>query len=108
MIDPATLNRRVTIERYTATDGQWGPDLTWSGLRTIWGAFKFDSADEQFAAGQIYTDRIGTVTIRFTRDLMETDRLVIEGVTYEIKGIAEIGNRDGLAVKVLARDPEAE
>lgn len=105
-IDPATLNRRLTIERYTVTtDPQWGDTYAWADLRTVWAVMKYDSADEEFAANQAYARRVVTFTTRFTSDLTAVDRLRCMGVTYDILGIQEIGNRDGLEIKAEATDP---
>lgn len=104
-IDPATLNRRVTVERRSATSGSWGDEYTWSDLRTVWAGVKYDAADEEFAAGQAYARRVVTFTLRFTSDLTALDRLRCEGATYEIKGIKEIGFREGIEVKAEATDP---
>ena len=106
MIDPGKLNRRLTIRRRTlVVDPQWGDTYEWQDLRTIWGAMAYDSADEEFAAGQLYAERAVTFTIRFTRDLSALDRIECVGVEYDILGITEIGNRDGLEVKASVMDP---
>jgi SPP1 family predicted phage head-tail adaptor len=104
-IDPATLNRRLTIERYTLVPGPWNDEYVWSDLRTIWAGMRYDSADEEFAAGQSYARRIVTFTTRFTSDLTAVDRLRCMGVTYDILGIREVGNREGLEIKAEATDP---
>jgi len=104
-IDPASLNRRVTIERYTTTEGEWGPEYSWSDLRTVWASMSYDAADEEFAADQTYAKRVVTFTMRFTTDLTAGDRLRCLGVTYDVKGIKEIGSRDGIEVKAEATDP---
>lgn len=105
-IDAATLNRRVTIVRRTLVPGPWNPEEVWTDLRTVWAAVRYDSADEQFAAGQFYARRIVTFTMRFTHDLTEVDRLRCDGTTYDIRGITEIGFREGIEVKAETRDPE--
>ena len=104
-IDPATLNRRLTLRRYTSIDGDWGPEYTWTDLRTVWAAMAYDSTDETFAADQLYAERVVTFTVRFTTDLTAQDRVACMDVEYEILGISEIGNRDGLAIKAKAFDP---
>ncbi|MEQ8450443.1 MAG: phage head closure protein [Nitratireductor sp.] len=105
-IDPATLNRRLVIERYTVIhDPQWGDTYEWQDLRTVWAAMAYDSADEEFAAGQTYARRVVTFTTRYTADLTATDRVRCMDVTYDILGIREIGNRDGLEIKAEATDP---
>lgn len=104
-IDPATLNRRVVVERYTLVPGPLNDEYLWSDLRRVWAAMKYDSADEEFAAHQTYSRRLVTFTMRFTSNLTAVDRLRCMGVTYDIRGIKEIGNRDGIEVKAEATDP---
>lgn len=104
-IDPATLNRRVVIERRTMTQTEWGPEYAWSDLRTVWAALKYDSADEEVAANQNYARRVVTFTMRWTSGLTAVDRLRCDGVTYDVKGITEIGFREAIEVKAEATDP---
>lgn len=104
-IDRATLNRRVAIERYTLIPGPLNDEYLWTDIRRVWAAMKYDSADEVFAADQAYARRIVTFTMPFNRDLTAVDRLRCMGVTYDILGIKEIGNRDAIEVKAEATDP---
>lgn len=104
-IDPATLNRRVTVQRYTLVPGPFADEEVWADLRTVWGGLRYKKADEEFAANQTYARRVVTFTLRWTSDLSELDRLFCEGVTYDVKGITEIGFRDGIEVKAEATDP---
>lgn len=106
MIDPAKLNRRLTVRRRVLIeDPQWGDTWEWQDHRTTWGAMAYESVDEEFAAGQHYTERTVTFTMRFSRDLTEVDRVVCEGIEYEILGVTEMGNRAGLEVKASVLDP---
>jgi SPP1 family predicted phage head-tail adaptor len=104
-IDPAILNRRVTIERFTTIPGDFDDIEVWADLRTVWAAMTYDSADEEFAANQLYARRLVTFTMRFTSDLSAIDRLRCDGVGYDIKGIKEIGFREAIEVKAEATDP---
>ena len=104
-IDPATMNRRVVIERYTVIPGPLNDEWVWSDIRTVWAAMKYESADEVFAADQAYARRVVTFTMRFTSDLTAVDRLRCNGVEYDIKGIREIGFREAIEVKAEATDP---
>lgn len=105
-IDPATLNRRLTIVRRTVVeDEEYGDTYVWNDLRTIWAGMRYDSADEEFAANESYARRIVTFTTRFTSDLTALDRVRCLGVTYDIEGLKEIGNRDGLEIKADALNP---
>lgn len=104
-IDPATMNRRVVVERYTVIPGPLNDEWVWSDIRTVWAAMKYDRADEEFAAHQTYARRLVTFTMRFTSNLTALDRLRCDGVTYEIKGIIEVGFREAIEVKAEATDP---
>ena len=39
-IDPATMNRRVVIERYTVIPGPLNDEWVWHDHRTVWAAMK--------------------------------------------------------------------
>ncbi|WP_420408303.1 phage head closure protein [Hoeflea sp.] len=105
-IDPATLNRRLTIVRRTVVPNEeYGDTFDWNDLRTVWAGMKYDQADEVFAANQGYAVRVVTFTIRFTSDLTALDRVRCLGVTYDVTGLKEIGNRLGLEIKAEAMNP---
>lgn len=104
-IDPATMNRRVVIERYTVIPGPLNDEWVWSDIRTVWASMKYESADEVFAADQAYARRVVTFTMRFTSNLTAVDRLRCDGVTYDILGIKEVGFREAIEVKAEATDP---
>lgn len=105
-IDPATLNRRVTIGRYTLVPGDFNDEKVWSDLRTVWAAMAYDDVEEVFAGDGLIVKRTVTFTMRFSSDLTETDKLRCGGTEYNILGVTELGNRDGIAVKAEATDPE--
>ena len=71
-IDPATMNRRVVIERYTVIPGPLNDEWVWSDIRTVWAAMKYDRADEEFEAfllelladWQVSIPELGTVTAK--------------------------------------------
>ena len=104
-IDPATMNRRVVIERYTLVPGPFNDEYLWADIRTVWAAMKYESADEVFAADQAYARRVVTFTMRFTSNLTAVDRLRCDGVTYDVLGIKEVGFREAIEVKAEATDP---
>jgi SPP1 family predicted phage head-tail adaptor len=99
------LDRRVTILRpiVTGTNDFNEPIVEPVAVRTVWASLIFKSADEEFAAGQRYAVRIVTFRMRFMADLAETDSLQCEGVTYDVKGIKELGRRDGLEIAAEAQ-----
>jgi SPP1 family predicted phage head-tail adaptor len=94
------LDRRVTVLRNV----QIGvtelnePIYELQELRTVWAAKIHKSEDEKFAASQFYSQRIVTFRTRYMAELVETDKLMCEGLTYNIKGIRELGRREGLEI----------
>lgn len=101
-------DRRIRIERYTvAQNGGTGEAVkTWATLTTVW-AEKLDLSDrERVAAAEISAE----ITTRFRILYSSTvsgvnpkDRIVLDGRTYDIWGIKEIGTREGLEITAAAR-----
>lgn len=102
-----TLDCRVQFERYTGRhDGyqvveEWGlhGPRRWASRRDI-------SDAERLAAGWIEATLASRFVVRssaFTRDLNAKDRLICEGLTFDIVGIKEIGRRDRLEITAVAR-----
>lgn len=63
---------------------------------TVWGGKRDLRGREFFAAQQESAELQATWTIRWRSDVLATDRLVSEGMTFEIVHIAEIGRHGGL------------
>lgn len=109
MIDPGTLNRRVTVERFTLVEGPLNPEEIWADLRMVSAGMRYDSrfqgVNEVFNSDELIAERVVFFTMRFTSDLTAVDRLRCMDVEYDILGIREIGNRDGIEVAAKARNP---
>ncbi|HWJ72915.1 MAG TPA: head-tail adaptor protein [Kaistia sp.] len=63
------------------------------------------ATDERFAAEQRYGERVVTFSAWWRPDITETDRLKVDGVTFEILGLSEIGRRQGLEISAKAINP---
>ena len=87
------LDRRIQFQRYAESDDGYSQAKTWAdhGSR-IW-AKKTDVSDaERMRAGEVsavITSRFVVRYSAFTRALTPKDRLICEGITYEINGIKE-------------------
>lgn len=95
------LDRRVTIEAYTATrDAAGGEARNWAELATVW-AEKRDLAGREFlTASQEAQAQVETLwRTRWRPDITAKMRLVHDGVIYDIEGVAELGRRDGLELR---------
>lgn len=93
------LDRRITLERKTTSDGQWGLEETWSELATVWASYEAKASGEEHASGEVLARRITVFRIRYFEGLSEEDRFTYNGNTYNILGISEIGRREGLELR---------
>ena len=98
----ATLQHRV-LTRNTTTGEEV---VTYADYVTVW-AGKRDLRGREFFAAQQVNSEISTIwQIRHRTDVVATDRIVVEGVTYSLAGPpAEIGRRDGLELQCTAVVP---
>lgn len=108
MIQAGKLDRRVTVERATATAGPFNePVETWSPLLTNVSAAKTDIRDgERFRAGEVMADATTRFLLRWNTlsgTIDARDRLVCEGRTYSIVGVKEVGRREGVEITTASR-----
>ncbi|MER9493439.1 phage head closure protein [Mesorhizobium sp. M0320] len=97
-----TMNRRLIILRRveTGTDLLNSPVFEWQTWRTVWAEKIHKKENEQFSPDlhQRYAVRLVIFRIRYLADISEVDRVECEGVTYDIKGLRELGFRDGTEI----------
>ena len=86
-------DRRVQFERYTASDDGFGQAQDWAAHGSAVPAEKRDVSDaERWRAGEVQAHVTTRFTVRwspFTAAITPKDRLVCEGLTYDIHGIKE-------------------
>ncbi len=91
------LDRIIQIQRATTTDDGFGTVETFTAHGHPIRAGKADLSDaERFRAGAVDAIRMARFTVRystFTAALTPADRLICEGVTYNITGIKEAAGR---------------
>ena len=87
------LDRVVQFRRYTETDDGFSTVKEWEDHGPVTRAAKKDVSDsERWRASEVYASLTTRFVVRwspFTRDLNPKDRLVCDGMTYEITGIKE-------------------
>ena len=92
------LRRRVQVLRWNASapDGFGGEVGEYEELGTPIPAHRADVSDgERWHAGRLEGELVSRFTVRastFTRGIRRTDRLLHEGVEYEIDGIKQVGD----------------
>lgn len=101
------LDRRITLERFTATPDAYNePEKSWLTLGVRSASYEPLSDGERFRAGETAANASARFVIRYSSvvaDLNPKDRLVFEGVTYDIVRVKEIGRREGLEITAAAR-----
>ena len=103
------LDRRVQFRRATMTDDGFTSQVeTWADLGGVVWAKKADLSDgERARAGEVAAHVTTRFTVRwssFTAAITPKDRLVCEGVTYEITGRKEgAGRRQWIEFTCAAR-----
>ena len=101
------LDRRITLERFTTTvDAYNEPVKAWGVFAVRAASYEPLSDGEKFRAGETAADASARFRIRWSAavaDLNPKNRLVFEGVTYDITRVKEIGRREGLEITASAR-----
>lgn len=96
------LDRRLTLQRKTATENDYGEAVeTWTDLATVWAEKIPVRGAERYAAMQTVAEVIDRFKIRYRKDLTPLDRVICDGITYDVQGVLEIGRREGW--EILAR-----
>ena len=93
------LNRVVTLQRReTVRDSFGSPITTWVDVDTLWAHVLVTGVSENFNnnASRSVPIRNAQITIRWLGGVSELDRLLFDSLAWDIKGIAEIGQRRGL------------
>jgi SPP1 family predicted phage head-tail adaptor len=100
------LDRRVTIQsRALAPDAQGQQIETWSEVATVWASKRDLRGREYYAANTTNAEVSTTFEIRYRADVTVLNRLVCEGITYDIQQVSEIGRRVGLQLICSAKVP---
>lgn len=101
------LDRMVQFLRSTLTDNGLEQVEVFASHGVPVFASKLDISDgERWRAGEVQahvTARFQVHASAFARGLTPKDRLICEGVTYDISGIKEVGRRDMLEITAAAR-----
>lgn len=101
------LDRRITIQRYTWSQDEYGaPMQVWGDLASVWASKRDISDGERVAAAEVSASITARFQIRFDSswsDLNPKDRVAFDGRLYDIWGVKEIGRREGFEITAAAR-----
>lgn len=91
------LDRQVQFQRYTEEDDGFGKVEKWVDHGDPIHASKADVSDgERYRAQEVSASITTRFVVRwsmFTRDIDPKDRIMCEGLTYDISGVKEVGER---------------
>ena len=87
------LDRRITIERYTATQDAFGGDVeTWAELAIVSAQYMPVSDAERISANQVNATSMARFVVRsstVTRSVNPKDRMQFDGRAWDIHGVKE-------------------
>lgn len=101
------LDRAVHLQHRTLTrDTDTGEQVeSFTTYATVWTGKRDVRGREFFAAQQVNAEVSTSFQIRYRTDVLATDRMVIDGLDYNIVAVAEIGRREGLEIQASAVKP---
>lgn len=94
MIDPGSLNRRLTLEAPVETDdGSGGVTRTYSAIATLWGSVQPVSARGAVEADALGADVTHRIRIRYSADITLRHRFRDGAIVYSIVALRERDKR---------------
>ena len=101
------LTRRVTLQRATVTQNSFNEDVeAWTTLATVWAERRDVSAAEAYRAQEVGAQITTRFKIRYSSDVADLnprDRLIFDGLTYQITGVRESLRNRWIEVDTVAR-----
>lgn len=98
-MDPGRRDRLIEIESATTAKNSVGEDVqTYSLWAKAWANVQPLRAQERFLSSGDHSVMEAKFTIPYMSGLLETMRILHDGLYWEIFGIAEIGRREALEI----------
>lgn len=106
-MEATKLDRLISIERAVITTDPFGGDsYVWSELAEVWAEVKPISDGERWRAAQVLASVTTRFRIRWGAGVKVTDRIIYDGLVYDIAAVKEIGRREGQEITAAARADE--
>lgn len=101
------MDREIQFRRATQNDDGVAQEDVWGDHGApVWSSRRDVSDGEKARSDQVQASIIARFTVRyssFTGELTPRDRLVCDGLTWDITGIKRIGRNDRLEITAAAR-----
>lgn len=96
-MQPGHMDQKVTLQRLVKTpDGAGGTTTSWQDYATnatVWAKVTAKAGRENITDGRMVASYIVLFEIWNRQDINERDRIVWQGVTYNIRGLRQTGGR---------------
>lgn len=100
------LTKTITLQRATTSvDANGTPVQTWADLASVRAELVQSTAQEFMRGWGTSTEAATIFRIRFLEGLSPADRVTYASVAYDLKEIKELGRREGLELRCVARGP---
>jgi SPP1 family predicted phage head-tail adaptor len=107
MIAAGKLDRRITLLGITgAVDDGYTSTPGWATMATVWAQYLPGAGQERTEQAERSATIVETFRIRWSSDVADltpSDRLVFQDRTYDIKSAVELGRREAIEIKAVAR-----
>lgn len=98
------LDRRIVIERFTATTDPFGGEVqTWAPLATVWAQYLPGPGGERWRSSEVAAVTECRFIIRNWPAVTVKDRVIYKGRAYDIVDVAEIGRGVGQEISAKGR-----
>jgi SPP1 family predicted phage head-tail adaptor len=93
-MNPGRLDRKITLQRFTSTKNAIGEALkTWATYAIVPAAIKPQRGGERVNGDKREAADVVTFQVRYYQGVVPKDRLLYEGVNYDVLNIRESGRR---------------
>lgn len=98
------LDRRIELQKNSPTQNTAGEEVdNWTELYTVWAEVIPVRGSERYASQQDAAVIEEKFRIRYLSDITPKNRILYNSRIYDIKGVLEIGRREGLEIHAKAR-----
>lgn len=99
------MDRKIVLLAYGVTTDNFGQEVdSYTDAATVWAEKKDLSAMESVEVDQLTATVRTEFRIRYRTDVRATWRIRYDGEVYAIRGILEIGRREGLVLITEKKD----
>jgi SPP1 family predicted phage head-tail adaptor len=99
------LDNRITIQRRNVVQNTRGEDVEgWTDFAEVWAEKRVTADDEAFRAQQRLSTQGVNFRIRYRKGISPQMRVLCDGATWKVLGVAEINRREWLDLTCEAFD----